>query len=120
MAFQRLKQQVVGDTLVVSVLSVELRDEEQLGPIRHELLSLLDQPVPKRLVIKMDKVTYMSSSALGMFMAHYQRLDRLGGGMRFAQVRDELLPALEHQNFGLLVEIYPTVEAAVREPWPIT
>jgi len=120
MAFQRLKHQVVGDVLVLTVLSTELRDEEQLGPIRHELLTLLDQPVPKRLVIRMDKVTFMSSSALGMFMAHYQRLDRVGGGMRFAQVRDELMPALEHQNFGLLVQIYPTVEAAIRDPWPMT
>jgi anti-anti-sigma factor len=120
MAFQRLKHQVVGDVLLVTVLAAELRDEEQLGPIRHELLVLLDQPVPKRLVIKMDRVTYMSSSALGMFMAHYQRLDRLGGSLRFAQVRDELMPALEHQNFGLLIQIYPTVEAAIRDPWPMT
>jgi anti-anti-sigma factor len=120
MAFQRLKYQAVGDALLITILSPELRDEEQLGPIRHELLVLLEQPVPKRMVVKMDRVTFLSSSALGMFMAHYQRLDRLGGGMRFAQVRDELMPALEHQNFGLLVQLYPTVEDALRDPWPMT
>jgi anti-anti-sigma factor len=119
-SLQRLRHQVVGDALLVTILSPELRDEEQLGPIRHELLALIDQPVPKRLVIKLDRVSFMSSSAIAMFMAHFQRLDRLGGGMRFAQVRPEVLPALEHQRFGMLIQIFPTVEAALREPWPIT
>jgi anti-anti-sigma factor len=118
--FQRLRHQVVGDALLVTILAPELLDEEQLGPIRHELLSLLDQPVPKRLVVKLDKVRLMSSSAIAMFMAHFQRLDRLGGGMRFAQVGPEVLPALEHQRFGMLIEIFPSVEAALREPWPMT
>jgi anti-anti-sigma factor len=118
--FQRLRHQVVGDALLVTILSPELRDEEQLGPIRHELLTLLDQPVPKRLIVKLDRVGFLSSSAIAMFIAHFQRLDRLGGGMRFAQVRPEVLPALEHQRFGMLIEIFPTVEGALREPWPMT
>lgn len=119
-AIQRIRHQVVGDALLVTVLSPELRDEEQLGPIRHELLTLLDDSVPKRLVLRLDRVGFMSSSAIAMFIAHYQRLDRLGGGMRFAQVRPEVRPALEHQRFGMLIQIYPTVEAALRDPWPMT
>lgn len=120
MTLQRIKHQVVGDNLLVTVLCPELRDEEQLGPIRHDLLGLLDQPVPRQLVVKLDRVSFMSSSAIALFMAHYQRLDRLGGGMRFAAVRPEVRPALEHQRFGMLIQLFPTVEAALKEPWPIT
>ena len=46
--FKRLQTQVVGDSLLVTVLSSELVDEEQIGPVRHELIALLDQDVPKR------------------------------------------------------------------------
>lgn len=118
--FQRVRHQVVGDSLLITILCTQLLDEEQIGPIRHELLTLLEQPVPNRLVVKLDRVTFLCSSAIAMFMAHYQRLDRQGGGMRFAQVRPEVMTALEHQRFGMLIQIYPTVEAALRDPWPMT
>lgn len=118
--FKRLKTQVVGDSLLVTVLSSELADEEQIGPVRHELIALLDQAVPKRLVIRLDRVTALSSLAVAMLLGHFQRLDRAGGGMRLCNVRDEIFPALESVLDSGVVPIFPSAEQALTDPWPIT
>lgn len=117
---QHLRYRVSGgDVLVVTLMDQELREEDQVAPIRHELLTLMEKPVPKQVVLVMDQVRYLSSSAIGMLLAHHQRLARAGGGMRFCQVRPELRPTLENQRVSMLVELYPTLEKAVTEPWPI-
>lgn len=118
--FKRLQTQVVGEALLVTILSSELVDEEQIGPVRHELIALLEQPVPKRLVIKLDRVSVMSSLAVAMFLSHFQRLDRLGGGLRLCRVRDEVFPALENLLSSGVISIYPSPDHALKDPWPIT
>jgi predicted component of type VI protein secretion system len=118
--FKRLQTQVVGDALLATVLPAELVDEEQIGPVRHELIALLDQPVPKRVVLKLDRVTILSSLAVAMLLSHFQRLDRFGGGMRLCKVRDEVFPALESLISTGAISVYPSVDQAVKDPWPIT
>jgi anti-anti-sigma factor len=117
---QHLKWVVSGDVLVVSVLAQEMRDEDQVAPIRHELMTLMEQPVPRNVVLRLDRVNFLSSSAIGMLLAHHQRLARSGGGLRFAGVRPNVRPALEHQRVAMLVEIFDSADEAVREPWPIS
>ncbi len=87
-----MRYQVHGEVTVVNILTTELRDEDQIAPIRHELMTLMDQPVPKNVVLRMDRVTFLASSAIGMLLAHHQRLSRIGGGLRFALVRSEVRP----------------------------
>lgn len=118
--FRTLRTRVVGDALVATVLTATLEEEDQISPLRHELIALLDQDVPHRLILRLERVTSLSEQAVSMFMAHYQRLDRLGGGLRFCSVREEVLPALESQRVAMLVQVYPNTESALREPWPMT
>ncbi len=117
---RRLQHQVVGDVTVVTVLSTSLNDEEQIAPVRHELIALQNQPVPKRVVIRMRRVTEISSLAIAMLLGHFQRLDRLGGGLRLCELRDETSLPIEEAFLTSPVRIYTKVEDAVREPWPIT
>jgi anti-anti-sigma factor len=119
-AFKTLRARVVGDVLLVTVVPGELEEEEQVGPVRHELIALLDEDVPRRLVLRMERVTALSDQAVAMLMAHYQRLDRLGGGLRFCGVREDVLPALEGQRAAMLVQVYPSAESAIKDPWPVT
>lgn len=116
---QHVRYRVSGNVLIVTILARELREEHQVGPVRHELMTLMEKAVPKQVVLNLDHVTYFSSSAIGMLLAHYQRLARAGGGLRFCQVRPEARPALDNQRVAMLVETFPTLEAAVTEPWPI-
>jgi anti-anti-sigma factor len=117
---KHIRYQVHGPTVVVTILTADLRDETQIAPIRHELMTLMEQPVPKNVVLRIDRVTFLSSSAIGMLLAHHQRLARVGGGLRFAMVRPEVRPVLETQRVSMLVEIFDSVEDAIREPWPIS
>jgi anti-anti-sigma regulatory factor len=104
---------------VVTVLSPVLREEEQIASVRHELIVLMDQPVPKRVVVRLGRVTELSSLAIAMFLGHLQRLERLGGCLRLSDVRDDLVGPLETSLLTTPLRIYTTVEEAIRDPWPI-
>lgn len=116
---QRVKHQVVGDSTLVTLLSPVLRDEEQIAPVRHELITLFDKPVPKQVVIRMGMVKEMSSLAIAMLLGHFQRLDRLGGGLRLCELTGAVTAPVEEALMTTPIRIYDTAEAAIRDPWPI-
>lgn len=117
---RRIKHRVVGETTVVTILATTLQDEEQISPVRHELLALMDQSVPKRVVIRMKKVHDLSSLGIAMLMGHFQRLDRLGGGMRLCELPETVAGPVEDALLTTPIRIYRSAEEAVRDPWPIT
>ena len=65
-------------------------------------------------------MTALSSLAVAMILGHFQRLDRVGGGMRICNVRDEIFPALESVLNTGVIPIFPSAEQALTDPWPIT
>jgi anti-anti-sigma factor len=118
--FRRLRTQVVGEVLLITIQSTELVDEEQVGPVRRELLATLEPPLPKRVVIRLERVMALSSLGVAMLLGHFQRLDRMGGSLRLSNVRDEVFPALENVIASGAVGVYPRAEQAIQDAWPIT
>lgn len=117
---KRIKYRVVGDASVVTILSSTLLDEEQIAPVRHELISLLNEDVPKRVIVRMKKVSELSSLGIAMLMGHYQRLDRLGGSLRLCEIPESIAPPLEEALLTSPIRIYHAAEDAVRDPWPVS
>lgn len=117
---RRIKHRVVGETTVVTILAPTLQDEEQIGPVRHELLALMNEPVPKRVVLRMKKVHELSSLGIAMLLGHFQRLDRLGGGLRLCELQTEVAAPVEDALMTSPVSIYSSAEDAIRDPWPMT
>ncbi len=110
--------EVVGGALLVTVLAADLNDEPEVGPVRYELATLLERPdLPRRMVISLGRVRYMSSRAVGVLLAHYQRLSRLGGTMRLSDVPPGLYRVLEQMRLPMLIDVYPTAAEALRDPW---
>ena len=104
--------------MVVSLLSTDLNDEATVSPVRYELRSLLDRDqVAGRMVIDMGNTRYLSSRAVGVLLAHYQGLERIGSAMRVCGVSPEIKPVLDQMRLSMLIDIYPTVEEAVLDPW---
>ena len=66
------------------------------------------------MVLNLESVTYLSSRAVGMILAHFQRLERAGGKLRLCHVRPKVLPTLEQMRLPMLIDIYPSLDEAPR------
>jgi anti-anti-sigma factor len=109
---------IVNDVMVVSPLSPDLNEEETVSPVRYELRGLLEEDhVPTKMVIDMGNTRYLSSRAVGVLLAHYQGLERVGSTMRVCGVSKEIKPVLDQMRLSMLIDIYPSVEEAVQTPW---
>ncbi len=110
--------EMIDDVMVVSLLSPDLKEEETVSPVRYELRSLLEEEkVPSRVVIDMGNTRYLSSRAVGVLLAHYQGLERVGSTMRVCGVSKEIKPVLDQMRLSMLIDIYPSVEEAIQDPW---
>jgi len=110
--------QMIDGVMVVSLLSPNLQEEETVSPVRYELRGLLEEEtVPRRMVIDLGNTRYLSSRAVGVILAHYQGLERVGSTMRVCGVSKEIKPVLDQMRLSMLIDIYPSVEEAVKDPW---
>jgi anti-anti-sigma factor len=108
----------INEVTIVTVLALELNEEETVSPVRYELRSLIDEEViPERTVIDLGNTKYLSSRAVGVLLAHYQALDRKGGAMRVCRVSKEIQPVIDQMRLSKLVDLYPTLEEAIETPW---
>jgi anti-anti-sigma factor len=114
---RHLSYEIVRDALVITIRSPDLDDEATVGPVRHELLLLLDQMASRHVVLRLDAVKYLSSRAVGMLLAHYQRLHRSGGELRLCHVRPDVRKHLEHMRVPMLIEVYPDLDTATLTAW---
>jgi anti-anti-sigma factor len=112
-----LGYEVVLGVLVVRIHTPVLADENGIAPIRRELLSLFEAPLPRRVVVSLEHVTFLSSRAVGVLLAHFQRIERSGGVMRLCHVPSKLLPILEQMRLPTLIDIFPTIDEAVVSTW---
>jgi stage II sporulation protein AA (anti-sigma F factor antagonist) len=108
----------VDNVTVVTLLSSDLNEEETVSPVRYELRTLLEQEeLPERTVIDLGNTKFLSSRAVGVLLAHYQALDRQGCSMRVCNVSKAIQPVLDQMRLSRLVDIYPTLEEAIDDPW---
>ena len=53
-----------------------------------------------------------------MLVAHYLKLDRVGGALRICQAKPRVASLLEQIRLEMLVECHPTVDDAILLTWP--
>ncbi|MDR3632749.1 MAG: FHA domain-containing protein [Isosphaeraceae bacterium] len=114
----RIKHEIVEDVLVVTPLATELDDESTIGPLRKELQALFGRALPRRVVVNLEYVTHITGQAIGLFVAHHLRLDRAGGALRVGGVHARVMALLDQVRLPVLMDCYPSVDAAVLDPWP--
>ena len=113
-----LAYEVIDDVLKITILPADLNDEPEVGPVRYQLLVLSERPaMPNRVVIDLGRVKYLSSRAVGVLLAHFQRITRAGGAMRLCCVHPNIATVLDQMRVPMLLDIFPTAEEALGEPW---
>jgi len=113
-----LTYEVVGDVLKVTLLSPEYNDEDTVSPMRVDFHDLLEHNLPRKVVVDMSAVTYVSSRAVGVLLAHFQGLGRVDGAMRICGIHpDRVLPVFKQMKLQMFIDTYDTVEEALQDPW---
>lgn len=68
-----------GNIAVLTLTKTQLTDEENLEQLDHDLMLVIESLSCRQIVIDMQKVAYLTSSALGKLIALHRRLGRMGG-----------------------------------------
>jgi anti-anti-sigma factor len=113
----RLRYAVVQDVLIVIPLVERLDEDASVDLLRRGLFELSQRPLPRRVVLDMNLVSHLSSRGVGMLLAHFLRLDRLGGSLRLCRLNDRLLSLLEGIRLPMLLETYAGIDEAVLTAW---
>src|SRR3989338_6857136 len=67
----------------------------------------------RKFIINFDKVTYISSSGLRVFLGAYKKLSDHKGGIRFSNMQDTVLKVFALAGFDKIFDIYSTETEAM-------
>ena len=82
-----------GDTVFATVTGeVDLHNSPDL---REALLGILSQAQPKKLVLNLNAVPYMDSSAIAVFVESLQKLKKAGGKLYLTNLQPRVKGLLE-------------------------
>ena len=92
-----------------------LLDITRAPALREPLLRLL-RPAASRLILDLSLVSHVDASGLAVLVGTERRARLLGGSLRLAAVRPAVSIAVRAAGLDRLLEIFPTVQSAVRSP----
>ena len=68
----------------------------------------------KRLIVDCEKLTYISSAGLGVFMSFIEEIREAGGDIKICGATPKVLQVFEILGFRALFDLLPDVPAAVK------
>ena len=104
----------VGDTTVIRLAGPLITDQVYINELGEELERELQQAEPPDLLIDLNDVTRLSSSALGKFMRLWNLAREVDGRVRLCSIRPQVLDAFVITRFDEKFEIYPDADEALR------
>ncbi len=103
-----------GDVMVIEFSRADVTDSvyiERLGDAIYHHVRLIKTP---RIVVDLQKVQFLSSSALGMLVAVHKVMKKQSGEMRIANVSKDQYQAFKITKLHKLFKIMDSTEAAVK------
>ncbi len=101
-----------GDVAQVDVLRDRLTEEDNIEEFGQELISLVEKQKVGKIVLKMDRVKYFTSSVIGKLIMLHRRMSRSDGQMVLSHLRPE---AEEILSTSQLLTYFHTSTAASEE-----
>jgi anti-anti-sigma factor len=92
-----------GDAVVASVRGeIDLHNSPEL---RSEILTLLSEQAPRRLVLNLAEVPYMDSSAIAVLVEAMQKLRKIGGRVCLTNLQPRVKSLLDIAKLGSIFVI---------------
>ncbi len=103
----------VDGVLVVMFRQAQILDAVTIERMSARLRDLIEGAEADRTVCDFSRVTYLSSSALGMLIGLQRRITQKGGQLKLSGVSDEIREVFEITKLDTVFDIYKDVPAAV-------
>jgi anti-sigma B factor antagonist len=103
-----------GATTVIRLAGPLITDQVYINELGEALEAELERAEPPDLLIDLEEVTRLSSSALGKFMRLWTQARELGGRVRLCSVRPHVRDAFVITRFDQKFDIYPDADEALR------
>lgn len=98
---------------VVRFAQNAILDAATVDRVAADLQAVVTVKEPRRIVLALDNVTFLSSRALGVFVALRKKAEESKSTVVFAGVRPELAKVFQLTKLDKLFRCLPTVEAAI-------
>ena len=105
-------KEVGNNNDIVSVVLSGRLDTQQADYLLHSVQKQIELG-HKKLILDCDDLEFISSVGLGMLVRVNSRMRKHGGDVKLAAVHGIVAEAMKISCLDRLVEMYPTVEAAI-------
>ncbi len=103
----------VEDVTIVTFKGSSIVEEELVQEVRGELLRLVDEERPTKMILHFGNVRYFSSPALSMFIALKGKMGKIKGQIKFCAVSPGLSEVFRITRLDQLFEFSDTEQAAL-------
>ncbi len=100
--------------LVAKVSNPKLLDADSLDSFRSTLINLDSDCQPQKLVIDFTETLMLSSSALGILMELYRRMNGQGRTLSVCGLSPEMVQVFELTQLTRCIPVFPTDHEALR------
>ena len=101
-----------GDVHILDLegrLTLGSNETEIMGDIIRDLL----HEGKKKIILNIDKVSYIDSASLGVLVAHYKRAVERGGMIKVLKPNEKTLSVLVATRLNLIFDIFSSEDEAV-------
>ncbi len=102
-----------GKVTIVELLPEEILDESIISHVEESLTSIADDMAPIHMLLCFTHVRYMSSGALGVLNRLKGYIEKSGGSLKLANIREGLQDVFRITQLNRIFEIYPDHNAAL-------
>ena len=94
--------------VVLQLTRPQLTEEDNLEQFDQDVTQLIDLHGVRKLVINLERLTYLTSHAIGKFIAFHRRLQRVDGSLVFCSAGDEVRQIFETAHLWTYFNIAPS------------
>ena len=103
----------VEGVLVIVFRQSQILDAFTIERMAARLRELIEPETRPRVVCDFSRVSYLSSSALGMLIGLQRRVVQAGGQLKLAGIRDEIMEVFQITKLDTVLDIFRDTEAAL-------
>lgn len=104
---------VVNNVLVIQILENCVVFPKEVDPVSQAIAELIDAGTARNVVINLNRVRYLSSSALGMLVRTHKQMTGRGKTLRLCGLNAELQDNFQTTQLDRLLDIRDNEEAAL-------
>jgi anti-sigma B factor antagonist len=103
----------VDDIKVISFAQGQMLSAASIDQASAGLKDLVDQSDAKQFVVDFSRISYLSSSALGMLISLQKRILQAGGDLKLCGIGPDIMEVFTITKLDTVFDIYKDIPAAV-------